>query len=34
MKKIDLLNLLNEIADDGDINETLLGNEEFKDYKD
>lgn len=34
MKKIDLLNLLNEIADDGDINETLLGNEEFKAYKD
>ena len=34
MKKIDLLNLLKEIADDGDINETLLGNEEFKAYKD
>ena len=34
MKKIDLLNLLNEIADDGDINETLLSNEEFKAYKD
>lgn len=34
MKKIDLLNLLNEIADDGDINETILGNEEFKAYKD
>ena len=34
MKKIDLLNLLNEIADDGEINETLLGNEEFKAYKD
>ena len=34
MKKIDLLNLLNEIADDGDINETLLSNDEFKAYKD
>ena len=34
MKKIDLLDLLNEIADDGDINETLLSNEEFKAYKD
>ena len=34
MKKIDLLNLLSEIADDGDINETLLSNEEFKAYKD
>ena len=34
MKKIDLLNLLNEIADDTDINETLLSNEEFKAYKD
>ena len=34
MKKIDLLNLLKEIADDGDINETLLSNEEFKAYKD
>ena len=34
MKKMDLLNLLKEIADDGDINETLLGNEEFKAYKD
>ena len=32
MKKIDLLNLLNEIADDEDINETLLGNDEFKAY--
>lgn len=34
MKKIDLLNLLKEIADDGEINDTLLGNEEFKAYKD
>ena len=34
MKKIDLLNLLKEIADDTDINETLLGNEEFKAYED
>ena len=34
MKKIDLLNLLKEIADDGDINETLLSNDEFKAYKD
>ena len=34
MKKIDLLNLLKEIADDTDINETLLSNEEFKAYKD
>ena len=34
MKKIDLLNLLSEIADDTDINETLLSNDEFKAYKD
>ena len=34
MKKIDLLNLLKEIADDTDINDTLLSNEEFKAYKD
>ena len=34
MKKIDLLNLLSEIADDTDINDTLLSNDEFKAYKD
>ncbi|NFO31439.1 DUF4355 domain-containing protein [Clostridium botulinum] len=34
MKKTDLLNLIKEIADDGDINESLLGHEEFKGLKD
>lgn len=34
MKKTDLINLIKDIADDGDINETLLGNEEFKGLKD
>lgn len=34
MKKTDLINLLNDIADDGDINETLLGHEEFKGLRD
>lgn len=34
MKKTELLNLLKDIADDGDINETLLGSDEFKGLKD
>lgn len=34
MKKVDLLKLIETVADDGDINETLLGNEEFKGLKD
>lgn len=34
MKKTDLLKLIEAIADDGDINETLLGSEEFKGLKD
>ncbi|AIY81176.1 DUF4355 domain-containing protein [Clostridium botulinum] len=34
MKKPDLLKLIETIADDGDINETLLGNEEFKGLRD
>ena len=31
MKKVDLLNLIKDIADDGDINEIILGADEFKD---
>ncbi|ACD24898.1 DUF4355 domain-containing protein [Clostridium botulinum] len=34
MKKVDLLKLVEAIADDGDINESLLGHEEFKGLKD
>lgn len=34
MKKTDLIKLIEKIADDGDINETLLGSEEFKGLKD
>lgn len=34
MKKTDLLKLVESIADDGDINESLLGHEEFKGLKD
>ncbi|EES50360.1 DUF4355 domain-containing protein [Clostridium botulinum] len=34
MKKTDLLKLIESIADDGDINESLLGHEEFKGLKD
>ena len=34
MKKTDLLNLLKDIAEDGDINETLLKHDEFKGLKD
>lgn len=34
MKKVDLLKLVESIADDGDINESLLGHEEFKGLKD
>ena len=34
MKKADLIKLIEKIADDGDINETLLGSEEFKGLKD
>lgn len=34
MKKTDLLKLIEVIADDGDINETLLGHEEFKGLRD
>ncbi|NFO38885.1 DUF4355 domain-containing protein [Clostridium botulinum] len=34
MKKADLLKLVESIADDGDINEFLLGHEEFKGLKD
>lgn len=34
MKKTDLLKLVEAIAEDGDINETLLGHEEFKGLKD
>lgn len=31
MKKVDLLNLIKDLADDGDINEIILGADEFKD---
>lgn len=34
MKKTDLIELLKDIADDGDINETLLKQDEFKSLKD
>lgn len=34
MKKADLIKLIESIADDGDINEALLGNEEFKGLRD
>lgn len=34
MKKTDLIELLKDIADDGDINEILLGSDEFKGLKD
>ena len=34
MKKPDLLKIIETIADDGDINETILGHEEFKSLKD
>ncbi|MGN1358667.1 MAG: hypothetical protein ACI4WU_04800 [Bacilli bacterium] len=34
MKKTDLIELLKDIADDGEINETLLGSDEFKGLKD
>ena len=34
MLKTDLINLVKDIADDGDINETLLKHEEFKGLKD
>ena len=34
MKKTDLLKIIETIADDGDINEILLGNDEFKGLKD
>ena len=34
MKKTDLLDLIKDIADDGDINETLLKQDEFKSLKD
>ena len=34
MKKTDLIELLKDIADDGDINETLLKHDEFKSLKD
>lgn len=34
MKKVDLLKTIETIADDGDINETILGHEEFKSLKD
>ncbi|MBY6932290.1 DUF4355 domain-containing protein [Clostridium botulinum] len=34
MKKADLLKLVESVADDGDINESLLGHEEFKGLKD
>lgn len=34
MKKTDLIELLKDIADDGDINETLLKQDEFKGLKD
>ena len=34
MKKVDLLKIIETIADDGDINETILGHEEFKSLKD
>ncbi|NFO46536.1 DUF4355 domain-containing protein [Clostridium botulinum] len=34
MKKVDLLKLVESIADDGEINESLLGHEEFKGLKD
>ena len=34
MKKTELLNLLKDIADDGDINETLLNSDEFNSLKD
>ena len=31
MKKADLIKLIEKIADDGDINEIILGADEFKD---
>lgn len=34
MKKADLIKLIEKIADDGDVNESLLGHEEFKGLKD
>lgn len=34
MKKSEIIDLLKDIADDGDINETLLGHNEFKGLKD
>ena len=34
MKKTDLLDLIKDIADDGDINETILEQDEFKSLKD
>ena len=34
MKKSEIIELLKDIADDGDINETLLGHDEFKGLKD
>ena len=34
MKKTDLLDLIKDIADDGDINETILKQDEFKSLKD
>lgn len=34
MKKTDLIELLKDIADDGDINEKILGTDEFKGLKD
>ncbi len=34
MKKNEIIELLKDIAEDGDINETLLGHEEFKGLKD